>query len=108
MREVLAALLVLVPAPSQAWAEALTLVCSGSSTTTEVHGDTVASDPKTEDVVDFSVVADFDKRAVTGFWTEISGAHTAIPITAVDANGISFKGRRVSPSVGPRGNRGVG
>ncbi len=35
-------------------------------------------------------MVDFDRRTVSGFWTDRNGVHTLLPITAVDANSIGF------------------
>jgi hypothetical protein len=73
-------------------AASLTLGCSGTATSTDVPKNTVASDPKKEGIVDLSVVVDFDKRTVAGLWSEMNGIHTPFPITAIDANSVTFKG----------------
>ena len=54
----------------------------------------MASDPKAEKIVDFSLVVDFDRHGVSGFWTQMNGVHDMIPITAIDANSVSFKGSK--------------
>src|SRR5262249_43053519 len=76
----------------------LTLGCSGTLTTTQVPKDGVAGDPEKESMVDFSVVVDFDRRAVSGFWKEWNGPHDLIPITVVDANAVTFMGSKKGPS----------
>ncbi|HJZ77292.1 MAG TPA: hypothetical protein VKE51_36420 [Vicinamibacterales bacterium] len=87
MRKILALLLAFPFAPS-AQAAPLTLGCAGSLTTTTVPRDGVAADP-IEDIVDISVIVDFDKRAVSGFWFDLNG-HDLIQITAADANAVTF------------------
>jgi hypothetical protein len=97
MRKFLTGLLLalsVVVRPAQA--ASLTLGCSGTLTTTQVPKDKVASDPEKENVVDMSVVVNFDERTVSGFWTEMNGLHNALPITAIDANGVTFKGSKGS------------
>jgi hypothetical protein len=79
---------------TSAGAASLTLGCSGTLTTTDVPKDKVANDPKEEKIVDFSVVVDFDRRSVSGFWVQMNGVHDLIPITAVDANSVTFSGRK--------------
>jgi hypothetical protein len=78
-------------------AASLTLGCLGTLTTTQVPKGRVASDPEKENVADFSVVVDFDKRAVSGFWSDLNGFREPIPITAADANGVTFKGSKEGP-----------
>ena len=41
-----------------------------------------------------SVVVDFDRPTVAGLWAEMNGLHTLLPITAADANSVTFKGNR--------------
>ncbi len=95
MREFLIGpLLALVFVTSSAQAASLTLGCSGTVTTTEVPKNGVAGEPLKEKVADWSVVVDFDRRTVSGFWAEKNGLHTPLPITAVDANSVTFKGVR--------------
>jgi hypothetical protein len=45
--------------------------------------------PYGENIVDFSVVIDFDQRTVSGF-----GYWGPLPITAVDVNSVTFFGSR--------------
>jgi len=52
---------------SPAQAASLTLGCSGTVSTTAVPKVGVAGDPQKENIVDMSVVVDFDKRSVSGF-----------------------------------------
>ncbi len=93
MRKYLSALLLALPlVASPAQAASLTLGCSGTVTGTEVPKAGVAGDPAKDNVVDMSVIVDFDQRAVSGFWAEMNGVHNLIPITAVDANAVTFKG----------------
>src|SRR5262245_55601269 len=56
----------LLASPVQAGS--LTLGCSGTLMTTHVPREGVAGDPEKENIVDFSVVIDFDQRTVSGFW----------------------------------------
>lgn len=84
-------LLSLLFVATSAGAASLTLGCSGTLTTTDVPKDKVANDPKEEKIFDFSVVVDFDRRSVSGFWVQMNGVHDLIPITAVDANSVTFK-----------------
>src|SRR5438874_931402 len=92
------AVLAFITSPGHA--ASLALGCSGTLTTTELPKAGLASDPQKETIVDLSVVIDLDRRAVSGFWTEMNGVHNVIPITAVDANSITFKGTRkfISPN----------
>lgn len=94
MRSFAAGLLLALLFVHQAQAVSLTLGCSGVYTATEVPKAGVAGDPEKDDVVDMSVVVDFDQRAVSGFWAEMNGVHNLIPITAVDANSVTFKGTK--------------
>lgn len=87
-------LVVLLSVSTPAHTASLTLGCSGTVTGTEVPKAGVAGDPQKENVVDMSIVVDFDQRAVTGFWAEMNGIHNLIPITAVDVNSITFKGTK--------------
>jgi hypothetical protein len=43
-------------------------------------------------MVDLSVIVDFDRRGVSGFWIDVNGLPELIPITATDANSVTFKG----------------
>ena len=98
MRRVLAGLLLAVSfVASSAQAASLTLGCAGTLITTDVPKDKVANDPTEEKVVDFSVVVDFDRRSVSGFWVQTNGVHDLIPITAADANSVTFKHNRNEP-----------
>jgi hypothetical protein len=98
MRRVLAGLLLAVSfVATSARAASLTLGCSGTLTTIDVPKDKVAGDPKKENIVDFSVVVDFDRRSVSGFWTQMNGVHDLIPITAVDANSVKFNDSKNEP-----------
>jgi hypothetical protein len=78
---------------ASAQAASLTLGCSGTVTTTQVPKNGVANDPEKESIADFSVIVDFEKRAVSGFWSDMNGLHDQIPITAADANSVTFQGR---------------
>jgi hypothetical protein len=69
-------------------AASLTLGCSGTLTTVDVPKDKMANDPKTENIIDFSVVVDLDRRSVSGFWRQTNGVQELIPITAADANSV--------------------
>lgn len=96
---VVAFVLILVLAAMVLWANiahaaSLTLGCSGTVATTAVPKNGVAGDPQKENLTEMSVVIDFDKRTVAGLWAEMNGFHTQLPITAVDANSVTFKGRR--------------
>ena len=62
-------------------------------TATIVPKDGVAADP-IKDIVDISVIVDFDKRAVSGFWIDANGLPELIPITATNANSVTFEGGR--------------
>jgi hypothetical protein len=66
-------------------------------TTVEVPKDKVADEPKTENIVDFSVVVDLDRQGVSGFWRHRSGVQELIPITAADANSVQFKDSKNEP-----------
>jgi hypothetical protein len=79
---------------ASAQAASLTLGCSGTLTTTFVPKNRVANDPEKESIADFSVIVDFEKRAVSGFWSDLNGLHDQIPITASDANSVTFQGRK--------------
>lgn len=103
MRELLAALAMgalLFVAPAQA--ASLTLGCSGTLTTMQVPKDGVAPEPEKENVSDYSVVVDLDRRAVFAFWFEnseslLNNVHSALPITKVDANGVYFEAKKKDP-----------
>lgn len=84
-----AALLLCAPAP--AMAASLTLGCSGTLTSSHVPKVGVAADPEKERIEDYSVVVDFDQKAVTGFWSDLNGVNNLIPIIASDANKITFR-----------------
>lgn len=103
MRELLAALAIgalsFVALPAQA--ASLTLGCSGTVVTGKIPKVGVAPDEGKDNVSDYSVVVDLDRRAVFGFWFEIGqeglgggGVHTALPITQTDANTVTFEARR--------------
>ena len=94
MRGFLALLLLALPWFAPAQAASLTLGCSGTLTTTEVPKNGVASDPKAEKIVDFSLVVDFDRHGVSGFWTQMNGVHDMIPITAIVASSFTGCGHR--------------
>jgi hypothetical protein len=99
MREFLASLLpVLLLAAGPTQAAPLTLGCSGTITTTQLPKDAVASDPEKENVADISVIVNFEQRTVSGLWLDkdASGRYfqKPLPIDAVDANSVSFRGRR--------------
>jgi hypothetical protein len=63
-------------------------------TTTNASNTGPANDPEKDNIADFSVIVDFDKRAVSGFWSELNGIHDDLPITAFDANSITFKAEK--------------
>ena len=89
MRRVLTGLLLAAPfVANSAQATSLTPGCSGTLTTTELPKDKVANDPTKESLVDFSVVVDFDRRSVSGFWIQMNGVHDLIPIIAIDAQSV--------------------
>lgn len=85
-----AVLLLLVPFVASAQAASLTLGCSGTVTTTQIPKAGVANDPTKEKITDFSIVVDFEHRTVSGFWADLNGVHTPLPITSVDANSVGF------------------
>jgi hypothetical protein len=82
----------LLASPVQA--ASLTLGCSGTLTTMHVSQVGVASDTGKENIVDFSVVIDFDQRTVSGF-----GGGGPLPITAVDVNSVTFAGSQKGAAV---------
>ena len=101
MRELLAALAMgalLFVAPAQA--ASLTLGCSGTLTTMQVPKDGVAPEPEKENVSDYSVVVDLDRRAVFAFWFEnrnerlLNNVHSALPITKVDVTAFISRLRK--------------
>jgi hypothetical protein len=102
INRIAAVLLLLVPVP--AGAVSLTLGCSGTFTITHVPKIGVAGDPEKENIKDFSVVVDFDKKAVTGFWSDLSGISNLLPIIASDPNKITFSAAKkfgaVSENIG--------
>jgi hypothetical protein len=65
-------------------AASLTLGCSGTLTTTDMPKDQMASDPKAENIVDFSLVIDFERKSISGFWWQMNATHDLIPIVAVE------------------------
>ena len=60
----------------------LTLGCSG--TALNGHANTK--------ITDLSIVIDFDHHTVSGFFLDLNGFHTPIPVTTIDANSIDFHG----------------
>jgi hypothetical protein len=101
----LVAALAFVIAASSVQAASLTLGCTGTMTTTNVPKDGVAPDPERENVSDFSIVVDLDRRAVFGFWFDTpkrglsDAVHTALPITQADPNGVYFEANRKESSI---------
>jgi hypothetical protein len=94
-----AALASAIIASPGAQAASLTLGCTGTVTTTNIPKDGVAPEPEKENVSDFSIVVDLDRRAVFGFWFEmptadLTAVHTALPIKQADSNGIYFGAHR--------------
>ena len=96
MRGFLAGLLLTLPfVASSTQAASLMLGCTGTLTDTQVPKDKFTPDPTTTDIADFSVVVDFDRRSVLGFWTHKKhGTHHPLPITAIDANSVTFTSSR--------------
>jgi hypothetical protein len=96
MRTLFYGLVVTVIFVGHSSAASLTLGCSGTLTTSQMSKDPAVPtpDPEKESVSDFSVVVDFDKHAVTGFWAETNGIHTLVPIIAADANSVTFSAQR--------------
>jgi len=104
MRRFLALLLAFPFVALTAQAAPLTLLCSGISTgTTQVAKDGVTTedgvrvyagetDP-VRDRVRVLVVVDFDKRTVSGFWTDGNGP-VLFPIIAVDQYTVTFNGSK--------------
>jgi hypothetical protein len=94
------AALAFVITASPAEAASLTLGCAGTLTTTNVPKGGVAPEPEKENVSDFSIVVDLDRRAIFGFWfdtpkrTLTDAVHTALPITQADPNGVYFEAHR--------------
>jgi hypothetical protein len=96
---VVTALVAATVVSSATQAATLTLVCVGAVTRTYVPKNGVAWDPRKEPASDYSVVVDFDKRAVFAFWFESTGhliasIPAALPIKEADASGISFEADR--------------
>jgi hypothetical protein len=89
VRNVLLLTFLLVASPAQA--ASLTLGCSGTETITQIRGYEVASDPEKETILDQSVVVDVDQRTISGLWQDLDRVHIALPITAVDDNGVIFR-----------------
>jgi hypothetical protein len=85
---------------SAAQAASLTLGCTGTVSTTNVPKGGVAPDPEKENISEFSIVVDLDRRAIFGFWfdtpkrTITDAVHTALPITQADPNGVYFEAHR--------------
>ncbi|MFZ2136186.1 MAG: hypothetical protein WAV78_04485 [Xanthobacteraceae bacterium] len=79
---------------SPALAASLTLGCSGTVTTTSFPKGGVAGDAEKESIVDWSVAVDPDERTVSGFWAELNGVHSPLPIITVDANGVTFRANK--------------
>ena len=96
MQTLLLGLVITMAFATDASAASLTLGCSGTLTTSNIPKDPAVPTPDAEkdSVSDFSVVVDFDKRAVTGFWADLNGIHPPALITAVDANSITFSAER--------------
>jgi hypothetical protein len=94
MLRLFAFLFVAMASIGSARAATLTLGCSGTLTTTDMPKDQMASDPKAENIVDFSLVIDFERQSISGFWWQLNGTHDLIPIVAVDANSVTFKGTK--------------
>jgi hypothetical protein len=87
-----AAALSLLPIATSVQAASVTLGCAGTVTTTTVPKVGVAAEPEKENIKDHSIVVDFDRKAVSGFWVEELDKqnYRLLPITAVDAQGVSF------------------
>src|SRR5262245_15584560 len=97
---VAAALLLLVPCATSAQAASLALGCAGTVITTTIPKVGFADDSEKEDIKDYSVVIDFERKAVSWFWAgekvnkESVGLYRWLPITMVDANSIKFRASR--------------
>jgi len=100
MRRILALLLAVLFVAPAAQADPLALLCVGISTaTTQVAKDGVITEDGVriyggetdpiKDRVRVSVIVDFDKRAVLGFWMDGDGHH-GIPIIAADGYKVTF------------------
>jgi hypothetical protein len=85
----LTALLLMLTA-SRVEAASHTLVCAGTIIINTIPKEGVAPAPYKEIVPDFSIVVDLEKRAVFGF----GSVEDALPITAADANTVSFQAHR--------------
>ena len=112
MREFLLVLLITLPfISSAAQARSLTLGCSGTATTTDIPKGGVESDPKKENIVDMSIVVNLDERTVSGLWfdKDASGQYVnkPLPIVAVDANSVTFRGERRDVGVSTGGIEGT-
>jgi hypothetical protein len=99
MSRLVSALVSVLIVSSGAQAASLTLGCTGTLTTTHLPKDGVAPEPEKENVSDYSVVVDLDRRAVFAFWFEacpglLNCLHSALPITKTDANGVYFEAKR--------------
>jgi len=51
----------------------------------------MAHAPK-KNVVDLTVIVDFERRGVSGFWIDVNGRPELIPIKATEANSVTFEG----------------
>ena len=45
-----------------------------------------------KNVVDLSVIVDFEGQAVSGFWIDVNGRPELIPITVTEASSVTFEG----------------
>ena len=82
---IIIALLQLLPVMATGEAQStlpLTLGCSG--TALNGHANTK--------ITDLSIVVDFDNHTVSGFFLDLNGFHTPIPITTIDADSTDFHG----------------
>ena len=106
MREFLLVLLITLPfISSVAQARSLTLGCSGTATNTDIPKGGVESDPEKENIVDMSIVVNLDERTVSGLWFD--KANKPLPIVAVDANSVTFRGERRDVGVSTGGIEGT-
>jgi hypothetical protein len=79
----------------QAQAARLTLACAGTVTSVIVSSNKlVPDDVLTNNLADFSVIVDLEKQVVSGFEIGENHVHDDIPITAADANSVTFMEER--------------
>lgn len=77
--------------PQLSRAATLVVACSGEVTTR--FSPSFADTESKKNISDLYIVIDFDRKAVSGFWANGNG-YVWLPITAADANSVSFEATR--------------